>query len=504
LDFLTLFTRWLVANYWLKLPMLPSTISAVTLPNTPVKEPAPLTPLSLTIASAYVHYYTPKRLPRGHFIALKHLRILAEWIRHPRLRGDRLRSIHQHPCLAAHIALLHAAQLLDLSGDYLTVHPAVTEWLHASHSDQITQLLAALDSPHWSNTLNQLGWQEIIPIDYKAYVQQSLTRQRQQEPPDPQAAVWQNAPDPDIWQLHLPEQLPLWMHFDLRQLGDWSPGQPLTCTPLTIAQAVQRGYGAHFIQWLLQTATDQPLTRQQQKQLRQWSSRSLTYQLRPVRLLSVAQPEQLGKIVRRKQLRASIDEQISPRHAIVTEDMAPKLEKWLAAQGYPLQQTQPPTGDLSRQPPRRRGPQSQQWLNARIVIGLGQLISLPFPAPHHILETIAPELSEQEQTYLEQLAQTTLQSIQDAIRGRDAFFPAEHPVPAETLDLVRQAVYHETPLLICYQALGEIEPTWREVHPLRLDQYGALYYLHAYCLRAEANRTFRLDRISELEMRSER
>ncbi|MCP4429189.1 MAG: WYL domain-containing protein [Chloroflexi bacterium] len=426
-------------------------------------------------------------------MAPKQLRILADWIERP---APRLRSIRQHPCLAAHIALLHAANLLDLSGDYLSVHPTAVNWFHAPHSNQIEQLLTALDAPRWTNTLMELGWQKTIPIDYEAYIKQSLERQIYQTlSSESEAARWQDEPDSETWQLVLPPLLPLWLHFDLRQLGHWSPGRPLTCTPLTIATAVQRGYGQKAIQWMLETAVHQPLSHQQKKQLNQWSRRSQTYQLRLVRLLSVARPEQLKKIARRKRLRAAIHQQISPRHAIVTEDMAPKLEKWLAPQGYPLWQTQPQTGN---QP--LKTPLSQQWLNARIIIGLGQIISLPFPAPHNLVETINHELSEQEQSRLEQLAQTTVQSIAAAIRGRDSFFPSPQSVPEETLDIIRQSVNDEINLTLCYQALGEIEPTWREVEPLRLEQYGGLYYLHAYCLRAEANRTFRLDRIKELGM----
>lgn len=466
-------------------------------PIQPLKPPvfdAPVTPYSLTVTLAYIHYYTPKRLSQGHFIAPKHLRILADWIGQS---APRLRSIRQHTALAAHMTLLHAAGLLDLSGDHLSVHPAVNHWLHASPTEQIDQLLTALRSSRWTDTLVQMDWQTTIPIDYEAYLQQTAAQQSHysasvvSEP-----AIWQEAAETATWQLILPASLPLWLHFDLRQLGHWSPEQPLTCTPLTIATAAQRGYGASAIQWMLEKATGQPLPQRRQKQLNQWVARSQTYQLQSVRLLSVARPEQLSQIIRRKRLRASIHKQISPRHAIVAADMTVKLEKWLAAQGYPLGHTQPPTDNSHL-----KNPASQQWLSARILVGLGQIIPLPFPTPHSLLETSASELTELEQAELEELAQITLQKIHDAIRGRDAFFPAQQPVSEARLNLIRQAVNNETKLAICYQALGEMEPTWRELYPLRLEQHGALYYLYAYCLRAEANRTFRLDRIAELEIR---
>jgi hypothetical protein len=37
------------------------------------------------------------------------------------------------------------------------------------------------------------------------------------------------------------------------------------------------------------------------------------------------------------------------------------------------------------------------------------------------------------------------------------------------------------------------------VRPLWLEQRADLYYLHAYCYRAEAERVFRLDRVMGFE-----
>jgi hypothetical protein len=65
--------------------------------------PHPVTPYSLTLVLAYLHYYTPERLPNGRLIAPKHLRLLADWIGYP---APSLRSLRQHLPLAAHMALL--------------------------------------------------------------------------------------------------------------------------------------------------------------------------------------------------------------------------------------------------------------------------------------------------------------------------------------------------------------------------------------------------------------
>ena len=52
-------------------------------------------------------------------------------------------------------------------------------------------------------------------------------------------------------------------------------------------------------------------------------------------------------------------------------------------------------------------------------------------------------------------------------------------------------------LEIVYQPPAERRPHVRLVQPLRLEQRGGLYYLHAYCYLAEANRVFRLDRLQD-------
>ena len=83
------------------------------------------------------------------------------------------------------------------------------------------------------------------------------------------------------------------------------------------------------------------------------------------------------------------------------------------------------------------------------------------------------------------------------MRGRDAFFPAPEEPPQELIDHIQQAMAAEQWLDIAYQSLVDRRPYWRRVYPLRLEARGRLYYLHAYCALAEADRIFRLDRIAD-------
>ncbi len=461
----------------------------------PAKRPTPVTPYTLTLLLAYLHYYTPEFLSRGHFIAPSHLRVMAEWIGLP---APHLRSIRQHPFLAAHMTLLRAAGFISSSGPRLIPLPPASAWLHAAPADQLRRLLATLqDTTPWQNALSALGLQEVLTEDLTAYVTQLLERQIAALSVEETGVIsWLSDSIDEVWRLHLPKSLPLWLHFDLRQLGSWSPGNPLVCTPLSIATAAQRGYAQAVVQWLLETAAGQPLTPARQKQLTLWVRRANAFQVQTVHLLTTAQHQQLKTILRQKRLRESVVTQLSPRHAVVATDMLPKLEKWLAAQAYPLQK---PEINSTAQKSESEKSAEFHWLGLRLLVGLGDLLPLPYPAPHALLEDAAQALAPETLTDLEHLAQQTITSLREAIRGRDAFFPAEQPVPDAWLEIVRQAIYNQTPLTLYYQPLGDLKPSWREVQPLRLEQRGALYYLHVYCYRAEANLTLRLDRVHDIQ-----
>ncbi len=467
--------------------------TAITATAQPEEPPHPITPYSLTLALAYLHYYTPKRLPNGRILAVKHLRQLAAWIGRP---APQLRSIRQHKPLAAHIAFLHAAGLLAASGSTLSPQPPITPWLHQPNLDIIHSLAQTIHNHHlWLNTLQTLNLCRTLTHDYTVYLQQSLSRQRQ-NPPTPiiETAIWLDNGLAETWQLTLPHSLPLWLHFDLRQIGAWSPGQPLTCTPLTIAAAIQRGRSPQTIQWLLETATRQPLPPTRQTRLNQWRRRAHAYRLRAVHLLSANHPCQMQSIFRKKYLRQAIIKQISPRHAIVTTDMARRLKPHLAQQGYLLPAEPAPESETAV-----AEPVAAQWLSARVLIGLGQLTPLPCPAPHSLLTSLSSQLDPIQITDLEAQAETILQNLRLAIRGQDAFFPAITPIPAQWTSAIQCAITQDKHLRITYQSLAETTPSHRTIQPFRLEKRGGLSYLYAYCYRAEANRTFRLDRIATLK-----
>lgn len=462
------------------------------------KSPESITPYSLTLVLAYLQYYTPKRLKNGRFLALNHLRNLAAWINHPL---PRLHALQQHKILALHLTLLRAAEFIPAQSSHLAPQPAVTPWLHSTPPETINKLLLAVtDSVRWQQACADLGVQAIIGPDNITYLQQTLSRQASQ--PGPEAADnlhWLKIEE-ESWQLHIPHTLPLWLQFDLRQLGNWQPQTDLICTPLTIAVAVQRGYNEETIQWLLETSAQTNLPPLQKIQLHQWSQRATAHRLRTVHLLSTAQPDQMAALLRQKRLRTHVIDHLSPRHAIVSSALQPHLEKWLAGQAFPLNYQQPKADDPATLLPVSLDEQTAvQWLGLRLLIALGEIVPRPYPPPHALFEQLDSRLDAAAKTDLEAIVTTLLTNLRDAMRGRDTFFPNHQPVSPTTLATIRQAIWDETTLNIHYRALSSQQPSWREVQPLRLEQRRDLTYLHAYCLRAEANLTFRLDRIYDIE-----
>ena len=467
--------------------------------------PELVTPYSLTLVLAYLQYYTPKRLQNGRFLPIEHLRNLANWINYP---APQTNALPQHKILSMHLALLSAAQFISVESSHIMPQPAVTRWLHLPHQEAVDALLSTInDLNQWQRSVASLNLENVLRPDSHAYLQQSLTRQREQEPTEtPQNAHWLESEE-DIWHLHIPQTLPRWLQFDLRQLGDGAPHTTLICTPLTIAAATQHGYTPETITWLLETATQEQLSRQHSQQLQQWSRRAHAYQVQSVQLLSTAQPDQMDSILRQKRLRKHVITHLSPRHAIVSSALLPPLQKWLATQQIPLKQHQPTDEAISTQPSIKEETAVQwseqtsvQWLGTRILIGLSDLTHQPIPSPHTLLKQLDSQLDPHTRTELEAIAANMLNGLRDAIRGRDAFLPSQQPVSPETIALIQKAIWNDTALHIQYQQLGSRQPTWREVQPLRLEQRGALYYLTAYCLRAETNITFRLDRIHNIEI----
>lgn len=443
---------------------------------------------SITILLAYFHHYTLSYLSsRG--LQARHLQRLSYWVQIPK---QTMKTLRQHKFLMAHIVLMQAAELLEHDGHQWCCSLFVERWLQMSSTDQYQLLIDAIDDGSWDAILQKERWTTHFDGAYSSFVKQSLKRQQVSETLDiVEPAIWEEITQ-DRWLLWLPKNLSPERLFHLLQLGEWEPNQPLHMTSLTIAQAKQRGYTLAFIEQQLSEATHQPLSTLQKESLHNWYAEADDYHLQAVYLLHTKRPSQLSAIMTNRRLSACIYEQISPRHAIVSSAIKKPLQKWLQKQNKLLTSYHDKSEALMWPAP------AYSWLSLKLLIELKALLSLSIPAPYNLLSEIAGLLTETQQTELAFMAEDIIEELKQALKGKDAFLPAPYPVPDVTIAQVEQAIASETVMGITYQALGEQTPSHRRIQPVRLEKRGNLYYLFAYCYRAEANRTFRLDRITDM------
>ncbi|MFH1524614.1 MAG: YafY family protein [Chloroflexota bacterium] len=104
------------------------------------------------------------------------------------------------------------------------------------------------------------------------------------------------------------------------------------------------------------------------------------------------------------------------------------------------------------------------------------------------LENVLPEDQRREAAW----AQRTLVSAGLHRADLDAVSPI--------LEKLRRAARDHHRVRMCYQSLGQPDPTVRDLDPYALVHRSGWWYLIGYCHIREAIRTFRVDRISQLEI----
>ncbi len=449
----------------------------------------PLTPYRLTLVLAYCHHYTPNFLP-ARCLPAAHLRRLALWLGYP---ASHLRTARDHPALAAHLLVGVSAGLLSTAGGHWHLSPAALPWLDADPLTRIESLrLACADADAWSCAAHALGLRDAFNLAYPTFLAQQLARLAANPPAASGPAVWQ--PATDAWQLRLPPNFPPALLFHLLQIGRWTqpetPGDCWTADGYTIARAAQRGYSLTFIEAILSRATDLPFTLAQRQQLLAWYRRHDAVQVQPVYLLQTSQPAELAAILTRRRLRQHVTRQLSPRHAVVAPAIIPALRRHLEPHTPLLAPDPEPPAPADLDP-------LIVWLGLRVLAEIGRLIPLAIPRDEATMEQVAVQLSPAQQAAAEHHAVHIAAALREALHGRDAFFPREKTEADGLLTAVQAALSTGEALTLHYQGLGDDSPRCRTVSPLRLEQRGALTYLHAYCHLAEAERVFRLDRVTD-------
>lgn len=447
----------------------------------------PLTPDSMTMVLAYLHYYTPTFLP-GRCLPATHLRTLAAWIG---IKSFGLRSARADSRLATHLALGYAAGLMAVEEGFWRTTIETLPWLRMSGAAQIVRLQQALsDGAAWETAVSALSLTDAVGVDYLAYVAQQMERYQIDVAMMDGRATWLPDGGEATWRLAMPAWVRPDLRFHLLQMGRWLPGDVWEGTPYSIALAVQAGYSLMQMESVLVQATGQVLSVERQNQLVDWYQRHDAYRIRPIYLLSVKNPAHLDEVMDRQRWRAHVGQRLGRRHAIVSPQLIPLLTRRVRETGYALDA--PP---LEREPGEGVQNVADCWLALEVLAGLGKQIPLPFSLSSETRYRLAQQLTPEQQAAISQKAEQVLAGVQAALRGRDAFFVREQPVDPDLITTIRVALAEEQELEIAYQGLGETASRWRRVEPHRLEEKEWGMYLHGYCYLAESNRVFRLDRI---------
>jgi len=286
-----------------------------------------------------------------------------------------------------------------------------------------------------------------------------------------------------------------------------------------------RGHGMHLqeILGLLEEATGTPLPHAVRTTLRQWDDDGARLTLSRLAVLECDDPDVLSDLARKRRFRSRITRTLSPRALVLDDHTLDAAIRHLrritegdsdrdSAGRLSLRLIAIPDSDRDSE---SRSSQSLSlslsgsgYLAGLVYQELGRFIRLgtasfpPAPFPASVLMEMKQSLSSVELAAAEAHAARVLESLAAAL---DGWTPLPSPQPGLDQDELRPqieaAIREGKTLRLAYWTAGRGVLTRREVEPHRIEQRGYTLYLIGHCRAARAERVFRLDRISEIEIR---
>lgn len=238
-------------------------------------------------------------------------------------------------------------------------------------------------------------------------------------------------------------------------------------------------------------------------QLERWELASKGLILANHVILTSPDSDLLVQLRRDRHVRPLIRAALATHHLAVQPHHADELSRRLARRGYTVTDQRHPArtlqaGLISIQGDVDRATAAYLWLAVRVYQGMGRLADLPITIPGSILDAMTDQLGEGQHSLLEQSAKAVLEQIERVIANEALVnTPApEQPDPVAVRHRVERAHAERRTLVIDYfsPAVGAI--TRRTIQPLMpIVRQGDHDYIEAWCQEAQAERTFRLDRI---------
>ncbi|MCK6629267.1 MAG: helicase C-terminal domain-containing protein [Anaerolineae bacterium] len=315
-------------------------------------------------------------------------------------------------------------------------------------------------------------------------------------------------------------------------------------TAVSFINALQHDWSPPALLDALNRLVERPLTPQEITLLHVWADLAERVTIRPATLLETSDPAIITRLASTRRGRALIRQTLSPRVIVVDPARLNQLVNRLTEQ-----EGVPPKDEVRRMKDETLYPSSFLWLTCRVYQELGRFLRLPVRLPQTLLDQVAGLADSANLSAAESAAGQVLAELQQVIEGR-AIFPAwpEAGLPLEeTVPLIQTALASAQNLDLLYYTAGTDRLARRVVEPYRLEWRGGeeqkiedsgwriedsglkiedrnrkfeipqgkdvvnpkskiqnrksgTPYLVGFCHTAQAERTFRVDRIQSIQL----
>lgn len=230
--------------------------------------------------------------------------------------------------------------------------------------------------------------------------------------------------------------------------------------------------------------------------LRGWAERHAPLTLQPALLLRSPSPDQMDRLWQDRKIRPHLGRRLAPDLAVVQTPQVQRLIAALQRQDYPLRS---PASQAAPFPACQPAADAYwQALALTLYDHLARRLDIGLPPPGVVQEKALAALDGGQRAALEQVAGQALQALEQALEG-----PPPLPVGQSCQEIeacIQRALAGEQRLRLRYYSPWQGEISQRTVTPLQLEWRGDHRYLLAHCHQAQAQRSFRLDRILEIQI----
>ena len=256
------------------------------------------------------------------------------------------------------------------------------------------------------------------------------------------------------------------------------PLPPCQVTAVTFARALHHGWSPPALLDALNRLAERPLAGPETALLRTWAKLANNVTIRQATVLEATEPDIITRLASTRRGRKLIQRTLSPRAVLVDPSRLDQLTRRLTEQeGVPPRVSggageRRGGGEVS---PLLPGPSAPLlWLTVQLYQGLGRNLPLPVRIPQSVIDQLTALATADQLAAAESAAEQTYAALQDLIDGRAPFPPwIETELPLdEALTAIETALDTGQCLEIDYYAAGTDRLTHRVVEPYRLEWHG--------------------------------